>query len=64
MSPDDYEMGMSYYSLMGYYYEMQGDFVNAEKNYLKCISDFQHQEFEYHKSHQMDIYAMIYAFII
>ena len=62
MSPDDYEMGMSYYSLMGYYYEMQGDFVNAEKNYLKCISDFQHQEFEYHKSHQMDIYAMIYAF--
>ena len=62
MSPDDYEMGMSYYSLMGYYYEMQGDFVNAEKNYLKCISNFQHQEFEYHKSHQMDIYAMIYAF--
>ncbi|TDR26172.1 tetratricopeptide repeat-containing hybrid sensor histidine kinase/response regulator [Flavobacterium cheniae] len=62
MSPDDYEMGMSYYSLMGYYYEIKGDFVNAEKNYLKCISDFQHQEFEYHKSHQMDIYAMIYAF--
>jgi len=62
MAPDDYEMGMSYYSLMGYYYEMQGDFVNAEKNYLKCISDFKHQEFEYHKSHQMDIYAMVYGF--
>ena len=62
MAPDDYEMGMSYYSLMGYYYEMQDDFVNAENNYLKCISDFKHQEFEYHKSHQMDIYAMVYAF--
>lgn len=62
MAPDDYEMGMSYYSLMGYYYEMQDDFVNAEKNYLKCVSDFKYQDIEYHKSHQMDIYAMVYAF--
>lgn len=62
MAPNDYEMGMSYYSLMGYYYEMQNDFVNAEKNYLKCVSDFKYQDIEYHKSHQMDIYAMVYAF--
>lgn len=62
MAPDDYEMGMSYYSLIGYYYEIQGDFVNAERNYLRCIDDFKHQEFEYHKSHQMDIYNMVYKF--
>ncbi|MCK6609206.1 MAG: tetratricopeptide repeat protein, partial [Flavobacterium sp.] len=62
MVPNDYEMGMSYYSLMGYYYEMQNDFLNAEKNYLKCISDFKFQEFEYHKSHQLDIYGMVYNF--
>ena len=62
MTLDDYEMGMSYYSLMGYYYQMQGDFTNAEKNYLKCVSDFKYQDIEYHKSHQMDIYAMVYEF--
>lgn len=62
MTPNDYEMGMSYYSLMGYYYEMQNDFVNAEKNYLKCISDFKFQEFELHKSHEMDVYMMVYKF--
>lgn len=59
---DDYEMGMSFYSLLGYYYEMQSDFINAEKNYLKCISDFKYQKIEYHKSHQMDIYEMVYKF--
>ena len=62
MTPDDYELGMSYYSLMGYYFEMKNDFANAEKNYLKCISDFKYQDIEYHKSHQMDIYAMVYKF--
>lgn len=62
MNNNDYEMGMSYYSLMAYYYEMRNDFVNAEKNYLKCVSDFKYQDIEYHKSHQMDIYAMVYRF--
>lgn len=62
MKNNDYEMGMSYYSLMAYYYEMRNDFVNAEKNYLKCVSDFKYQDIEYHKSHQMDIYAMVYRF--
>ncbi|MCA1965722.1 MAG: response regulator [Flavobacterium sp.] len=62
MNNNDYEMGMSYYSLMAYYYEMRNDLVNAEKNYLKCVSDFKYQDIEYHKSHQMDIYAMVYRF--
>ncbi|MCW1147744.1 tetratricopeptide repeat-containing hybrid sensor histidine kinase/response regulator [Flavobacterium lacisediminis] len=62
MTTDDYELGMSYYSLMGYYFEMKNDFPNAEKNYLKCVSDFKYQDIEYHKSHQMDIYAMVYQF--
>ncbi|MBE9576311.1 ATP-binding response regulator [Flavobacterium proteolyticum] len=62
MKNNDYEMGMSYYSLMAYYYEMRNDFLNAEKNYLKCVSDFKYQNIEYHKSHQMDIYAMVYRF--
>ena len=60
--PNDYEMGMSYYSLLGYYYEMKNDFVNAEKNYLKCISDFKYISIKYHESHKMDIYFMVYEF--
>lgn len=60
--PNDYEMGMSYYSLLGYYYEMKEDYVNAEKNYLKCISEFKFSNLEYFKSHKMDIYFMVYEF--
>ncbi|UGS24657.1 tetratricopeptide repeat-containing hybrid sensor histidine kinase/response regulator [Flavobacterium channae] len=59
---NDYEMGMSYYSLLAFYYQKQKDYVKAESNFLKCISGFPYVKMEYLKAHKMDIYFMVYEF--
>ncbi|CCG52845.1 Probable hybrid two-component system sensor histidine kinase and response regulator receiver [Flavobacterium indicum GPTSA100-9 = DSM 17447] len=62
IQPTDYEIGMSFYSLMGNYYEMNHDFKKAEYYYLKCINDFKYLNLAIHKAHQSDIYLLVSKF--
>lgn len=62
IKPTDYEIGMSFYSLMGNYYEMNQDFKKAEYYYLKCINDFKYLNLAIHKAHQSDIYLLVSRF--
>lgn len=61
-SENEFEMYVTYYTLLGNYYDHKNDYVNAEKSFNLVLDKLKENKVEFFKPNELEIYDEIYKF--